>query len=161
MLSRCYDTKNNHYKIYGKLGVSVDKSWHCYTNFYIDAQKLSGYNREEVINGKLTLDKDMLQKNIDKSDMKYSKKTCCWLTISEQNEIVNHDKAQDSLKSYFVVKFPNGEKEHILKGIGKFAKKYNLDSGDCSRAVNGIINHVKGFKFRKATLDEIKMYDKE
>lgn len=156
MINRCYNINYANYRTYGKLGISVDSRWHNYSNFYEDAQKLEGFNLKEIISGKLTLDKDKYQQSKPKSEMKYSKDTCCWISVREQNMLVNHDIAQDSLKQYFVATFPNGNKI-IGKGISGFAREYKLDSGDCSRALNGKINHVKNIRFRKATNKEIEI----
>lgn len=145
MLSRCYDPKNIGYDKYGALGVKVSNDWHSYSTFLHDSINLPGFNRELILSGKLTLDKDILQKNTQKNKMIYSKNTCCWISMAEQNCAVDHDKAQDSLKRSFVAIFPDGSK-YIGKGISKFARKYHLDSGDCSRALNGKINHVKGIR---------------
>ena len=43
MISRCYyDSPNNDYHLYGKLGVTVDSSWHNFSKFFYDIQKLPG-----------------------------------------------------------------------------------------------------------------------
>ena len=156
MLRRCYNNKSNQYRIYGEKGVSVSKRWHNFSNYYHDIQKLDGFNRELVINGELTLDKDKLQKGA--KHKVYSRETCCWLTPAEQNLYVNHDEAQDSLKRYYRCLTPDA-KVVIGKGIGKFARLHNLDPGDCSRCLNEIVDHVKGYKFYHATKKEINKYN--
>ena len=148
MINRCYNKTHKQYKIYGGSGITVSPRWHCYCNYFYDVQKLENYDRGKVINGILTLDKDLKQLNKSKYDMEYSKKSCIWLTVKEQNKIVNHDLAQDSLKKFFIAIDPEGN-EIKYKGIGKFARLHNLDPGDCSRALNGKVPHVKGYKFKK------------
>lgn len=148
MINRCYNKKSANYANYGNLGVRVSKRWYQYSNFFEDAQKLDGYDRNKIINGDLSLDKDKYQISKNKCDVVYSKNTCCWLSVKEQNSLVNHNVAQDSLKKCFLAIFPDG-REILFKGIGEFSRKYNLDSGDCSRAINGKIPHVKNIRFKK------------
>ena len=155
MMRRCYNPNDNHYHIYGMKNIKVSKRWHNYSNYYYDVQKLPGYDRDKILAGKLTLDKDKLQTGI--KNKKYSRTTCCWISYSEQNEYVDSDMAQDNRKKYFIAIYPDGHKE-ICKGIGKFARSHNIDHGDCSRAINGKKRIVKGYKFRLATDDEIKKY---
>lgn len=87
MIYRCYKPDDPNYIRYGLLGVYVDKSWHNFSNFLKDAITLPGFNREKIISGDLQLDKDKLQLQTPKSKKKYSKNTCCWLTIKENNFI--------------------------------------------------------------------------
>lgn len=85
MINRCYNSKSSSYNKYGKLGISVDKRWHNLSNYLNDVTKLPSFNRDDVITGKLQLDKDKLQKNKPISEKIYSKDTCIWLTIKENN----------------------------------------------------------------------------
>ena len=83
MFNRCYNSNYDAYKSYGAIGVTIDKRWHNFSNFYKDAQKLDGYNREAIIsNNGIHLDKDLKQLNIPKENRVYSKDTCTWLKPS-------------------------------------------------------------------------------
>lgn len=57
MLKRCYDP-NDKRGYFGK-GVSVDPRWHCFADFLVDIQRLSGF-QNWVNNEKFNLDKDLL-----------------------------------------------------------------------------------------------------
>ena len=144
MIRRCYDKNSNRYYAYGAMGVTVSDRWLTYTNFFHDVQKLDGYDRDKLLKREISIDKDKYQKGVKYKI--YSNTTCCWLSIREQNILVNHDVAQNSLKRCFIAIDPYGTK-YFEKGISKFAKRHNLDSGDCSRALNGKIDHVKGYTF--------------
>ena len=85
MIARCYDKNNLNYPIYGRLGIKVDGRWHSFSNYCKDVQKINGFNRNLIVNGKLQLDKDKLQKGIPKNKMIYSKDTCIRLTIKDNN----------------------------------------------------------------------------
>lgn len=89
MIDRCYSNRNsNSYNSYGKIGITVDERWHNFCNFYIDSQKLYGFNREKIINtNKLQLDKDFKQISIPKNKRIYSKDTCIWLSPKDNTSI--------------------------------------------------------------------------
>ena len=87
MIDRCYNLNNSSYKNYGALGIKVDDRWHTFSNYLSDVITLPGFNRDLILLGKLELDKDKLQKNKKSSEKVYSKDTCCWLPLIENNHI--------------------------------------------------------------------------
>ena len=70
MKNRCDNPKNINYKYYGEKGVTYDKSWNKFSNFYNDMKQ--GYGE------KLTLDR------IDNSKG-YTKLNCRWVSRTIQN----------------------------------------------------------------------------
>lgn len=93
MIGRCYDPSDYNYRMYGKLGLTVDKKWFSLSNYIKDVKKLDGFNRDKVVSGQLQLDKDKLQIGKLKHEKVYSNDTCCWLTPKENNPYnINHIK---------------------------------------------------------------------
>ena len=83
MIDRCYNENNNSYINYGKKGITVSKSWHTFSNYLKDVIYIDGFNRDLIVSGKLELDKDYLQNNsVNKI---YSKNTCLWISIKNNN----------------------------------------------------------------------------
>lgn len=81
MIKRCYDKSRHDYNRYGGKGVTVCNEWHCFKTFYNDVQSLSGFNRQEIIDSKLQLDKD--KKCFSNNHRQYNKENCQWLTPKE------------------------------------------------------------------------------
>lgn len=79
MIARCYNPKNPSYKNYGAKGVTVCERWKRYDYFLEDIVKLPGYDKEMIDVGKLTIDKDI----IDRNQMTYSPETCCFVSREE------------------------------------------------------------------------------
>ena len=91
MLARCYNPKNPRYKTYGAKGITVCERWKRFDYFLKDVVQLPGYNKQQVEEGKIVLDKD----TIDRSKMTYSPETCCFITKSENSkEAAKRMKAQ-------------------------------------------------------------------
>ena len=149
MLSRCYNKNNQYYRLYGGAGVTVDNRWHNFYNFYNDIQTLDGWNKDDFLNKKITLDKDKLQQKSDKKV--YSKDTCCWLSIIEQNSLIDFVSAHENEMTKFLAIFPNGDKI-IYSGVKRFCReysKYNLIPQSIISCINGEQSQHKGFKFSK------------
>ena len=89
MIRRCYSTKDSAYHNYGGLGIRVSDNWLNFSIFYREAQLIPGYDRDLLISGELTLDKDKKQQNIPKDKTVYSVDTCCWLTMKDQRMYIN------------------------------------------------------------------------
>lgn len=79
MIARCYNPKNPSYKTYGALDVSVCDRWKRFDLFLEDIEKIDGYNKDLVYNGKLDLDKDIKSSNVKE----YNVKNCCWIEHNE------------------------------------------------------------------------------
>jgi thymidylate synthase len=78
MISRCYDTKDHSYPGYGGKNIYVSARWLLFSNFVIDAQTLSGWDKKLANWKKYSLDKDIAAKGY------YSEKTCQWVDLKTQ-----------------------------------------------------------------------------
>lgn len=102
MIRRCYDPNSISYNVYGGAGVKVCEEWHCFATFMNDAQALPNFNQKIKDPNNYQLDKDYLQQNVPKYMKVYSKDTCVWLHISDNNNIKNIDnnKIIDNHRNY-------------------------------------------------------------
>lgn len=85
MIDRCYNQNNDAYKNYGGIGVTVCERWKRFDYFLEDACKLPGYDEEKIKQGKLTIDKDI----INRSKLLYSPETCCFVSRSQNSTEAN------------------------------------------------------------------------
>ena len=76
---------DNAYKNYGGIGVTVCERWKRFDYFLEDVCKLPGYDEEKIKQGKLTIDKDI----IDRSKLLYSPETCCFVSRSQNSTEAN------------------------------------------------------------------------
>lgn len=79
MLRRCYQEECDCYKGYGAHGVHVDESWHDFTTFYTDVQKIPGWALKQEHPFGFVLDCATLY-----GANKFSKETAAWVTVQEQ-----------------------------------------------------------------------------
>jgi hypothetical protein len=75
MIERCYNVNASSYNGYGKKGVIVHERWLCFENFLTDINKISGFDKNLFLSGKIQLDKDL--KNKDNN--MYSKENCMFV----------------------------------------------------------------------------------
>jgi len=87
MISRCYNKKDKSFKFYGAKGITVDKNWHNFSNYFSDVQKLKGFDRKLITDNKIQLDKDLKQIDKPYNERIYSKDTCIWLSQYDNNFI--------------------------------------------------------------------------
>lgn len=85
MIDRCYNPNNFAYKNYGAIGVVVCERWKRFDYFLEDACQLPGYDEEKLKQGKLTIDKDI----IDRTKLLYSPETCCFVSRSQNSTEAN------------------------------------------------------------------------
>lgn len=157
MISRCYNKNDAAYNLYGNKGIYVSDSWLNFSNYCYDVINLSSFNRDLVLSGKLTLDKDSLQLNCNSK--LYSKETCVWLDMKSQAMYVNHELAKDPYKKYITRVYVDGKIE-IFKGIKKYSRDNNLSYSRIQKCIN---NHTmyKNSYFRVSTKEEIEKYNKK
>lgn len=136
MISRCYNKNNKRYYNYGGSGIRVSKRWHNFSNYFYDVQKLEGFDRANVISGKLELDKD---KNQDIGNKKYSNKTCTWLSTYENNKL-------RGLEQKIKCTHPDGVIE-IIESVQECLRKFNMYTWNLYRILNGKQKTYKGYKF--------------
>lgn len=84
ILRRCYSPDYPRYYDYGGCGIKTSTDWHCFSTFYNDVTSYDSFDREKLLSGELSIDKDKIQSNIDKSHRIYSKETCCFLNRVDQ-----------------------------------------------------------------------------
>lgn len=147
MLDRCYNKKNNHYPAYGGAGVRVSDRWHNFSNFLEDIYTLPGFDKDKIISGELTLDKDKLQQNIPSCEKVYSKETCVWLSSTEQVEYRDYESMRNPRTHTF--KWIYGSEEGIATNVSKFAKQHNLYVSEIYNVLNGKKTQYKGYTFYK------------
>lgn len=85
MIDRCFNKNNQAYKNYGAKGVTVCERWKRFDYFLEDAPKIKGYDEQALLEGKLCIDKDI----INRSKMIYSPETCCFVSRSENSTDAN------------------------------------------------------------------------
>ena len=144
MLERCYDKTSNRYYCYGAVGVTVSDRWLCFSNYYNDVINIKNFNRDKIISGDLTLDKDMLQQGIQ--NKVYSKETCIWLTYKDQANLLDYDSINKKreIKFYWEYNDQNG----ISTNIKKFAKEHNLKTSGIHKVLKNKLTHHHGYKFK-------------
>jgi len=82
ILYRTTNTNCPRYPLYGGSGVKLCAEWENFEVFVNDLKNLKGYNEDEFLDGKLALDKDI------KGDSKlYSRETCSWCTLEDNNRV--------------------------------------------------------------------------
>lgn len=120
MMNRCYNSNDEDYMFYGGIGISVDKSWWNFTQFYNDAIHLPGYDLKLMYPNDFQLDKDYLQFNIEKSKRVYSKYTCIW--ISKGDNFIIAQRELGTKSGYYGVIYKDGAYCCRINGIiyGRF-----------------------------------------
>lgn len=147
MLKRCYEKTHKNYKSYGGSGVSVHKSWHNFSTFFEEVQKLDGWDINNFMKNKITLDKDKYQQNVKSEYKMYSQDTCCWLSIYDQNKLIDFRAAHEFEMKKFIVYFPDGHLE-LHTGMSKFALDHGLTKTSMSKCLLGKQKSHKGYKFK-------------
>ena len=149
MIDRCYRKKSISYRDYGAKGVTVDSRWLNFSNYFYDVMKLPGWNLDDFLNGKISLDKDKKQIDIPVCNRVYSRDTCCWLTRSEQLKyaVIDYDRIADLNRRDIIAIYPDGHIEEC-HGIAEFAKKFNTTPSAISACLNGHTESWKGIKLK-------------
>lgn len=146
MLTRCYCQESKYYKWYGSKGITVENSWLKFSNFLKDIPTLEGYNKEELYLGKLQLDKDFKQKEINKENQVYSKETCIFCTqiFNYSLEIIEHV----NLGKKYIVTSPEGKSFEVLN-LRDFCDSIGLNIKSARAVVSGVTKSLKGWNFKK------------
>lgn len=103
MMNRCYNPLDKDYKLYGGIGISVDKRWHEFANFFEDAKLLPGYENKLTNPSMYCLDKDYLQYNIPKHKRIYSRNTCIWISKYDNTIIMNRENSSSKFYGVTIV----------------------------------------------------------
>lgn len=136
MLERCYGKGHIAKKNYSDRGIFVDEKWHSFENFLREIRYIPHFflAKESGFSG-FELDKDYYGSNC------YSKDTCVWLSKRENNFYTRN------CKPFRIVNEELGVNE-ILLTTTQAKDRFNLDTGDCSRYLNGKsrTKDIKGFR---------------
>lgn len=139
MIERCYDVKNNHYPLYGALGVTVCKRWLCFENFLADLPLLEGYDNDKLSRGELHLDKDI------KGDSTfYSPETCILTSPSENVKEMNERVKQKQFKA---IRIFDGHEE-VFNSQAEFAKQLGVNQSNVGHCLSGKQKTIRGYKLQ-------------
>lgn len=150
MIYRCYNENHKSHKSYFDKDVRVCERWHSFSSFFYDAQELVGWDRQLLLENKISLDKDARQFNEDTNKV-YSPSTCIWLSAKEQQKYVDHYTPQK--KVTLKVIHPDG-RITIEEGLSRIAKKYNVDMKCINRVLKGQQPNTKGYRFERCNNEE-------
>ena len=142
MINRCYNQNDACYKNYGGKGVYVCKKWLCFSEFYYDVRKITGFYFKKSDWSNYQLDKDHYSGKV------YSPETCIWLPKSMNSSYSN------------LIQFEAiNENGNIFRDINitKFCKKHNLNAGKVSECLSLKRKQHKGYTFRKVSEDEFRL----
>ena len=153
MISRCYVERNNHYKSYGGVGITVAERWLCFENFVNDLSSLPNYNEELFFSGKLQLDKDLICEEKGIFPKIYSKDTCLFLTHKENIALQRGKSKPKPLPDKPIIKATNIEtgEEELVYDIVNYCKEKGLGKTSIYRRLNGETKNksYKGFIFER------------
>lgn len=142
MLDRCNNKKCPDYPLYGGQGVRVCERWYCLANYILDVINLPGYDKDLLIDNKISLDKDKLQKDV--KEKIYSPETCVWLTSEGQAKEIDYTNSKRASMKHFML-YDNDRKVYeVWHGVNECAKFHNITREALSRALKQrgkIINH--------------------
>ena len=138
IISRCYNSKDVVFDLYGGRGIYVDDRWHNFEYFLEDVCMLPGYN--EMINNpneKYELDKDYLS---NKNKKCYSKTTCIWIPKDTNNRIHLVQNHKNCTSKYFGVVFDKRFDSYQVQ-INYKGKQYYLGKYDSEEVAANVYNH--------------------
>lgn len=133
MIMRCYSGKQPSYQ-----HVEVCERWKTFEYFYHDVPCIPGWNEQEFLNNKLSLDKDCKQRFLQ--EKVYSLETCMWLSWHE------NEKMQDSQQRMFRAVSPDGV-VYTDSNITDFAKRFGLERKQISAVLHGRFKTTMGWTF--------------
>lgn len=162
LIQKIYNPNNHDYKNYGKLGVTVDESWHCFSTFYRDITSLPEFNRETFFKDKLEIDKDTKQSHIPINERVYSKNTVALVPHSSNMTEVDYDRVAKKKSIHFVVIDKINNCEYLDKNIRKFAREHNISQSDIVKIIkhNKYNQKIVDYDFRYPTPEEQELIDK-
>ena len=133
MIRRCYEKdKDGSYVKYGARGITVCDRWLCFEYFLEDFKLIDGYGDELFKEGKLQLDKDFKNHNAKE----YSFDNCCWISKSLNCKLQIDTGQKD-------VWIEMDGLYYVFSSIRETCRKFNIDSGNVSKLLNGKIKSYK------------------
>lgn len=136
MMYRCYNKKCKDYKYYGQVGVVVEERWHTFNNFVEDVDKITGFDLNLFLLGKLELDKDTLKEN----NKVYCLEFCSFVEHSKNNKYKPNQQ-----KTVIAISPDNIQYEFVNQS--EFARLHGLRQSTISDCLSGIVKRHKGWKF--------------
>lgn len=153
MLKRCYDS-NYHKAFPSYAGCSVHEEWHTLSIFAEGIKQISGYDRFEANEYRITLDKDGLVPGNRQYGPGLVRFISCQESTREvdlrhwaQGTGVANRGAIDSKSRKIIIVWPDGTEEKILQN--EACRKYGMDTSCITRVMRGERKEHKGCKFRE------------
>ena len=119
------DTEDTHYVRFDLMSFNFIETVLFGAYFYWDCKSLKGFDRDKVISGELTLDKDKSCKNASKK--KYSHKKCQFLSPVDQYKYSDHTNMKLKTCKKCKAIFENGHIEYF-DSLADLSNKYNFDN---------------------------------
>jgi hypothetical protein len=135
MNCRCHNEKSVDYKYYGAKGIKVCDKWRRLDGFIDDVDKIKGFELEEFLGGKLSLDKDYSNSNV------YSLESCEFIPREKNN------KFKPTNQKSFIATSPAG-KVFESNNQSEFAIEHNLIQPSISACLRGLYKQHRGWSFR-------------
>ena len=167
MLRRCYDEEHHKTKK-GKnyIGCTVCDRWLILSNFVEDVPLITGYDREQFLNGKLHLDKDKKKDENKHYIMKY----CTWLPAPENISLAHKGKQvseetkqkiseNNGMKGKLGSECPNSKKvaqydkqtHELIKiwdSVADVTRELGINQGNISQCCKGKLKSAGGFVWK-------------
>ena len=144
MLERCYSEKyQKRQPTY--IGVLVDSRWHSFQNFCDDIEQLAGYHEWKDGKTPMEIDKDILCKRKQITPKIYSKDTCMFVTVNENNDSEYRVPRLSGL-TYLAHRISDGYEEEFINQR-KFAEKWDLSNPKICKCVKGEQRTHRGWVF--------------
>lgn len=136
MIRRCENPNCESYKKYGAKGVVVCEEWHDFERFLLDVPKIKGFDKEKLLNGQLSFDKDIYG-----NSKEYCVEKCCFVSKEVNNQY------KPNQQKCIIGFSPNGE---IFKFFNqsKFAKEHGLRQSTISDCLSGKCKTHRGWRFQ-------------
>ena len=133
---RCYNPNNERYHLYGAKGVVMCEEWKEFKSFLSDIREIDGYSEEDILNGKIHLDKD----SIELGNKIYSKEKCVFISIEMNNKF-----KPNQMKPFKAIS-PKGE-EYVAFNQSEFAREHDLRQSTIADCLKGRVKKHRGWSF--------------
>lgn len=141
MLSRCYNVNDVAYETYGKIGVTVDKRWHTFSNYVKDITKKENYNKLATNSKNWHIDKDILIKG----NKVYSNNTT--IITDVYSNVYESNKRNNNLHK--VVQYTkDGKFINEYESITEASRQCNIRRTDITNCCRGEQKTAKGFVWK-------------
>nr|DAM99684.1 MAG TPA: PROTEIN/DNA Complex catalytic motif, Helix-turn-helix DNA [Caudoviricetes sp.] len=135
MLRRCENPNYKSYQKYGANGVKVCEEWHNFECFLSDMPKIRGFNKEQLLNGELSFDKDIYG-----DSKEYCLEKCCFVSKEENN------KHKPNQQKHIIGISPNNELFEFFNQ-SEFAKKHGLRQTSIADCLSGKCKTHRKWRF--------------